>query len=398
MVESHRTLFNDRFTEEKYVAFRRRLDDRVRRPITFRVCETPVFLSGELRRTCEQAALELTDQLLGNDEYLRASDRALHPEITVRGQPARPAFISVDFALTGSADNIVPQLVELQGFPSVAAYQLLLSELFIEHYRLPSDLVTINGGHSRTEFIDVLHRTIIGDHDRDGVVLLDLDPWSQKTCPDFTVTQDLLGIEVVDARDVIADGKFLMFVDRDGKKRRIERIFNRTIADEVQRKGVTLPFRWDGEYDVEWAGHPNWFYRISKFSLPYLEHETVPETKFLSEYDEWPDDPEEFVLKPLFSFAGTGVIVGPSREDLESVAVEERPDYILQRRVRYGDLIATPAGPTFAELRIMLFWPVDEERPRPMMSLVRTGRGEKMGVDANSDAGWIGATCGLFTD
>ena len=399
MVPELRRTFNDSFSERSWQLFMERLNRRFGVPITFRVNPTPLFVPKELQRACEEASVEFTRRLHAPD-YLRASDRALNPDVTVAGQPAHAAFMSVDFALTRDADgSIVPKLIELHGFPSLMGYQLLYTELLQEHYRLPAELTPVNGGYTRSEYLGLLRETIVGDAYPDEVILMELDPWNQKTCPDFAAIRELLGIPVVDVRALRKVGRELRYVDEEGREKPVRRIFNRTIVDEIERKKIALPFNWNDDLDVEWAGHPNWFFRISKFSLPYLDHPLVPPTRFLSDYDVWPEDISDYVLKPLFSFAGTGVIVGPGHADLDAIPESERPNYILQKRVEFADVIETPHGGVRAELRIMLVWPADSPMPHPVMSLVRTGIGDKMGVDANfgdDRTVWIGASCALF--
>jgi hypothetical protein len=399
MIPDLRRSFNESFSENSWQLFLERLNRRFGVPITFRVNPTPLFVPADLQRTCEEASVEFTLRL-HTPEYIAASDRGLHPEVTVAGQPEHASFMSVDFALTRAEDgSIIPKLIELQGFPSLMGYQLLFTEMLHEHYGLPTSLTPVNGGNSRTEFLALLRDTIVSDASIDEVVLMDLDPWKQKTCPDFAAVHELLGIPVVDIRSVQKEGRDLFYVKESGRRKRIRRIFNRTIVDEIVRKNVPMPFRWNDELDVEWAGHPNWFFRISKFSLPYLDHPLVPPTRFLSDYDEWPESSDELVLKPLFSFAGTGVIVGPTHEELDAIPEVERSEYILQERVEFAEVIDTPFGGVRAELRIMLVWPPGAPHPHPVMSLVRTGIGEKMGVDANlvdDRTVWIGASCALF--
>ena len=396
MIPELREQYNRDFSEEKFARFLERLDYRTRLHIEFRVCETPLFVPKEIQRLCEDAAVQLA--LDAHDpEYLKRSDATLYPEIAVPGQSDRATFLAVDFAMTAGPDgNIVPKLIELQGFPSLMGYQLFLSELMQEHFSLPSNLTGINGGHSRAEFLDLLHRTIVAGHDPEHVILMELDPWKQKTCPDFSAIHELLGIAVVDVRDVKKQGNRLFYTNGKGQDVRVERIFNRTIVDEIERRNVALPFRWNDDLHVEWAGHPNWFFRISKYTLPFLKHPLVPPASFLSDLDVWPENLANYVLKPLFSFAGAGVIVGPSREDLDAIPKEDRSGYLLQERIEFCDAVSTPYGGTKAEMRVMLVWPDDEERPLPVMGLVRMGRGEKMGVDQNRDMKWIGAGCNFF--
>lgn len=396
MIPELRERFNREFTEKKFASFLERLDYRVRGKIEFRVCETPLFVPKAVQRQCEEAAVELA--LRAHDpDYLKRSDAALTPDITVPGQPERSAFVVVDFAMTvGPEGEIVPKLIELQGFPSLMGYQLFLAELVQEHFSLPPELSYINGGHTRSRFVDLLNRTIVAGHDPENVILMELDPWNQKTFPDFTAIHELLGIPVVDIREIKKEGERLYYRNARGVRVPVARIFNRAIVDEIERKGERLPFNWNDELDVEWAGHPNWFFRISKFTLPFLDHPLVPPARFLSDLEEYPESLDDYVLKPLFSFAGSGVIVGPARARLDAIPEAQRGQYLLQERIEFGGVLKTPEGDTKVEMRVMLIWPPDEERPLPVMGLVRTGRGAMMGVNQNRDMRWIGASCNFF--
>lgn len=395
MVPELRRYFNSVFTERRYRTFLERLNHRCRTQISFRVCETPCFVPRDIQRQCEEAAVELALQA-HDPHYLALSDATLLPEYTVANQPARSMFLTVDFAMTADENGaIVPKLIEMQGFPSLMGFQLHFAELTQEHYALPTELGYVNGGHTRSQFLDILHRAIVAGEDPENVALLELDPWNQKTVPDFHAIHEHLGIAVVDIRNVKKIDRVLHY-ERDGKLIPIRRIYNRTIVDELQRKNVAIPFNWHDDLDVSWAGHPNWYFRISKFTLPYLSHPSVPRAHFLDQIEELPDDLENFVLKPLYSFAGVGVIVGPTREEIEAVPAERRSGYLLQERITYADAIDTPEGGTKAEVRFMLVWLPEEERPRPVMGLVRMGRGKLMGVDFNSGLRWIGAGCNFF--
>lgn len=395
MVPELREYFNSTFSERRYQQMLERLDHRCRTRISFRVCETPCFVPKDLQQQCEQAAVELALQA-HEPEYLRRSDATLRPEYTVANQPERSMFLTVDFAVTPGPDGrFTPKLIEMQGFPSLMGFQLYFAELSQEHYRLPPELGYINGGHTRSEFVDILRRAIVADEDPENVVLLELDPWNQKTVPDFHATQDLLGIAVADIRHVKKIGRVLHY-ERDGQMVPIRRIYNRAIVDELQRHDVTIPFNWHDDLDVSWAGHPNWYFRISKYTIPFLDHPTVPRAIFLDRIEELPENLEDYVLKPLYSFAGVGVIVGPTREEIDAVPQERRAEYLLQERIVYAEAIKTPEGGTKAELRVMLVWPPDEDRPRAVMGLVRMGRGKMMGVDFNRNMRWIGAGCNFF--
>jgi hypothetical protein len=196
----------------------------------------------------------------------------------------------------------------------------------------------------------------------------------------------------VNIRVVVKEGKRLFYIHH-GRKILIARIYNRAIADEIIRSRAVLPFSFRDELDVEWAGHPNWFFRMSKFTLPFLAHPAVPKTTFLHELGSFPNDLENHVLKPLYSFAGSGVIVGPTRAELDSVPESDRHNYVLQKKVEYAPLVSAPPGPTKAEVRIMFIW---LEELQPVMNLIRLGRGRMMGVDYNKNLTWVGSSAGLW--
>ncbi len=395
MIPHLRAWYNEAFSEKKYEHFLQRLDYRLRSKIGFRISETPCFVPRSVQRECEEAAIALTLQA-HDPEYLKLSDATLRPDHTVGNQPPRATFITVDFAMTPGEDgSIKPQLIEMQGFPSLMGFQLNFAELVQEHFEIPTELTYINGGHTRSQYVEILHRAIVADEDPQNVVLLEIDPWEQKTSPDFYAIHDLLGIDIVNIREVKKIGRVLHY-EKDGRLVPIRRIFNRAIVDELERTGVEIPFNWNDDLDVSWAGHPNWYFRISKFALPYLDHPTVPKTTFLDRVDPLPDDLENYVLKPLYSFAGVGVIVGPTREEIEAIPMERRGGYILQERISYLDAIQTPVGGTKAEIRFMLVWLPGEDLPRAVSGLVRTGRGKMMGVDYNKNLTWIGAGCNFF--
>jgi hypothetical protein len=273
--------------------------------------------------------------------------------------------------------------VEIQAFPSLYAYQPVLEDIYREEYNLT---VTKQNHHEA-----LFQRAILGDHAPENVVLLEIDPYNQKTLPDFLLTAKATGIRIADIRDVRKTGNKLYL---DGIP--IDRIYNRAIADELIRLNVQADFRFDDDLDVEWAGHPNWFFLISKFSLPYLKHPTVPESWFLSDFyktNPLPADLENYVLKPLYSFAGLGVKVGPAREDIDSIPPAERPHYLLQRRMQFEPIIETPFGLTQAEIRVMYIW---LDQLTPVSLIVRMGRGKMMGVDHNRDMDWVGASAAFL--
>lgn len=396
MIPEYRREFNASFTPDKYARFLREIDDRSGAHVKFRCSETPCFFPESLLQSMARAGQELVWQLVSDPDYLAAADRVIPAAYLAPGVDARPLFVQADFGIVrGENGEWLPKLVELQGFPSLYGFQLTLANAYRDAYGLGKELSTMLGGMSQTEYYSLLRRAIVGHHDPLNVVLLEIDPLEQKTLPDFLVTERICGIRTVDVRSVTRTGRQLFYIE-GGRRVPIKRIYNRAIADELIRRDVHLAFDWRDDLDVEWAGHPNWFFRISKFSLPFLKHETVPRTWFLNEVQELPLAPEQLVLKPLFSFAGLGVTIGPTAEQIAAVPKDQRSSYILQEKMDFAATIHTPPGDAKAEVRVMyLSCGNGMDDLRPVNTIIRTGRGKMMGVDQNRDLDWVGASAGF---
>ncbi len=397
MIESLRREFNRSFTPQKYHSFLSALDRRCGTHIKFRVAETPCFFPKALIEQMSQYGQELLGQLLNSDEYRRHSDGTIPAEYNVPSESERPMCVQVDFGLLrSSSGEIEPKLVELQAFPSLYAYQPALMQQYVESFGLDAHLGGFLSGLDCKTYRRMLTRAIVGNHAPENVVLMEIDPLEQKTLPDFLLTEKLCGIDSVNVLDLRKQGRKL-YRKKHGRTIPVERIYNRMIIDEVMRKGVNLPFDLRDELDIEWAGHPNWYFRISKFSLPFLQHRCVPRTWFLDQLPELPPDRENYLLKPLYSFAGVGIKFDPSDADVAEIPQERRQEYILQERMRFEPVIETPEGPTQAEVRIMYIWPEeDAPQPIPVLTLVRMGRGKMMGVDHNRNLSWVGGSAGFW--
>ena len=307
-------------------------------------------------------------------------------------------FVQVDFGLVrDSAGELQPKLVELQAFPSLYAYQVTLAQSYIDVFELNrfeggSGLQFFLNGLNEKSYRELLRQAIVGTHDPENVILMEIHPQEQKTLPDFLLTEKMLGIKTVDIQAVKKQGSQLYY-ERGGTRIPIRRIYNRAIVDELQRKNVKLAFDWRDDLDAEWAGHPNWYFRISKFSIPYLRHESVPKTWFLDRLDQVPDDLQNYALKPLYSFAGLGVVIAPTKEDIRAIPAEKRKDFILQERLHFEPVIETPFSATKAEVRMMYVW---QHELKAVLTIIRMGRGLMMGVDHNKNMEWVGASAGLF--
>jgi hypothetical protein len=395
MIPSLRKQFNDSFTPEKYRAFLRRIDATCGTHVQFRLSETPCFFPKPLLDRMAEDGKELIRQLVENPEYRARSDASIPAEFRVANEPPRPLFVQVDFGLVRNANGeLQPKLVELQAFPSLYAYQVTLAQSYIDVYGLDRRLNFFLSGLDEKFYRELLRRAIVGTHDPKNVVLMEIHPLEQKTLPDFLLTEKMLGIRTVDIQTIKKEGSQL-FYERNGTQVPIRRIYNRTIVDELQRKQVKLGFDWRDDLDVEWAGHPNWYFRISKFSIPYLRHQSVPKTWFLDRLESIPDDLQNYALKPLYSFAGLGVIIAPKKEDIDAIPAGKRGEYILQERLHFEPVIETPFGATKAEVRVMYIW---QDDLTPVLTIIRMGRGLMMGVDHNKNMAWVGASAGLWPD
>jgi len=410
MIAALRRPFNRDFPSSAYPALLDDLERRAGTPIPFRVAETPCFFPGPLIEEMVEAGCALTDQLLSSPEYLTASLGAIPAAYRLSSDSAHPHFMTADFGLVRTEDGAyAPKLVELQAFPSVFAFQDLLAQAYREHFQLDPGLETYLGGHTESSFWGLFRQVVVGEHDPAEVVLAEIRPQEQKTLPDFLLTSKRLGIPVVDVTQTVAireGSSTRLFYRAEGRLVPIRRIYNRVIVDELMQKGIQLPFDYRDDLDVEWAGHPNWYFRISKFSIPYLRHPTVPESVFLSDWYEGAGserlhgDREGVLLKPLFSFAGKGIVFAPTEAQLGAIAPEERGGYLMQERMEFAPVIETPFGPTQAEVRILYLWPDSRNERKgkmePVLTLVRLGRGRMMGVDHNRDQQWVGASAAFF--
>ena len=385
MIESYRAAFNAAFTPERYTNFQRLLTERCGVPIPFRCAETPCFFEAATLEAMTSAGNELIAQLLGNEGYLAQATQAIPEAFRVPGTDPAPLFVQADFGLD---EHLQPKLVEIQGFPSLYAFQPALAEAYHAAFGLEGSLSAFLEPQSRAQYDAVLSQALCNGHDPREVFLLEVAPRTQKTLPDFTLTEQCYGVRTLDVQTVTKRGKQLFAPDGTP----VKRLYNRVIVDEVVRKNITLPFDFRDELEVEWAGHPNWYFLVSKFSLPFLDHPSVPKTQFLSDVTALPKNLEDYVLKPLFSFAGLGVKIGPTKAEIAEVA--DPTQWILQERVNFIPTIETPEGPTKVEVRIM-FVRVGEHYTA-MTALLRLGRGKMLGVDHNRDATWIGASAAFI--
>jgi hypothetical protein len=396
MVPALRQAFNQQFTAEKYEAFINALGAAYPGQLDFRVAETPVFIPKAFWQQALDACESIVD-VITTEKYKQQSEAAIPAHLRVPGDEGQPQFIAFDFGICqNEAGELEPQLIEIQGFPSLFAFQVLLPEISRQHFDLPSDYDHFLNGFSRESYIELLKKIIIGTENPENVILLEIFPEKQKTRIDFFCTENYLGIKTVCLTKLIQEGKDLYYLN-NGVKTKINRIYNRLIFDdllqqapEVQEKGKVF----SQELNVTWVPHPHWFYRISKFSLPFIHHANVPYTRFLSEVTQVPHDLHNYVVKPLFSFAGQGVIIDVTEEELQKI--DDPENWILQKKVQYADVIETPGENAKAEIRLFYFWEDGAARPVATNNLARLSKGKMVGVRYNKDKEWVGGTFCLF--
>jgi hypothetical protein len=387
----YRDLFNRQFTQELYESYQADLARRLNCKFEFRLAETPIFLADDFKARIVKSGKEIIAQL-SDPKRIERMQRAIPARWNVPGMDRLPNFAQVDFAVVEENGQYVPKLIELQGFPSLTALQVVQRDAFVDMLAkmdgLDYEWSCWFSGLDRGAFVDLTRRTIAADHDPKEVVLLDIDPPAQKTSPDFHATKKLFDIDSVDPRELTKRGRKLYRGDV-----RIKRIYNRVVFDELIRKDVQTPFDYREELDVEWSPHPNWYWVWSKYSLPFLDHPAVPKATFVSELREVPKDLGNYVLKPLFSFAGGGVNVEPTADDVARIPANERDQWCVQEKIEYAPALkAADGGGVKIEIRMMFLRPDDAREPILAQNLVRLSRGKLLGVAFNKEFTWVGST------
>ena len=381
---------------EAYEAMVHDLTDGWERPCPFRIGETPLFMDADFTQKLITAGEEIIDVILRPD-FKQLTERAIPEAWRVANENDHPHFIAIDFALTkGSDGTFAPQLIELQGFPSLYGFQAYLAREQKAHFPVLRGHDVYYSGLNADTYKELLRRTVIGNHQPEEVALMDVNAIDQKTAIDFFMTRQMIGMSIVALEDLVQKGNKLYYL-KDGKLQRIKRLYNRLIFDEISGDNNIFDNVVDirRPLDVEWVTHPAWFYRISKFTMPFLHGDYVPETQFLNEVKTPPADLENYVLKPLFSFAGQGVIIDVTPEDIANIP--DPQNWILQKKVTYEPAVMTPAGTGVkAEIRMLYLWPDGDARPTLATNLVRLSLGKMAGVRYNQDYTWVGSSSGFM--
>lgn len=394
MIPSLREKFNAEFSKEKYEAFLKDIAQDFDFAPTFRIAETPFFIPNELKSKILEACKDVV-AFIKRPDFKEITQRSIDLNTSVPNEDSHTQFLAIDFGICEDDGKIVPKLIEIQGFPSIFNFQFNLFQKFQNFYPFLGKTTPYLSDLDEESYLKLLKEVIVKDYKLEEVILLEIEPEKQNTKIDFYYCNRDLGIPIICVTEIIKENKELYYKNPEGKKIQIKRIYNRVIFDELDlRKDLKLAFSFEEELDVEWAGHPNWYTRISKFILPYLEGPYFIESKLLSEIKEIPEDLENYVLKPLFSFSGSGVKFHVTKQDIDQV--KQKDLYILQKKVNYAPVIQAPEGKVKVEVRILALWPEGDSDPTFVGNLVRLSRGEMIGVKFNKDKDWVGGSIGLF--
>jgi hypothetical protein len=393
MVPGLRKAFNEAFTTAAYEDFLKDLHGRHPGAIEFRVAETPVFVDKAFTNKLIDACESIVD-IITDPGFKQLTQRSIPAAENVPHENEFSHMIALDFGVCINEKNeLEPQLIEMQGFPTLFGFQVLYPDVLRQHFNIPDNYTQYFGDYDKGSYLKDLKEVILGNLPAENVILLEIKPHEQKTRIDFYCTQDYLGIQPVCISDLIQEGRQLYYINEQTKKKTpVKRIYNRVIFDDLNAQKDLLGKHVDitSDLDVQWIPHPNWFYRISKFTLPFIRHPFVPRTFFLNDIKQIPSDLNNYVLKPLFSFAGQGVVIDVTRQDIENVKDPE--NWILQKKVQYADIIATPDIPAKAEIRMMYLWKEGWARPKAAINLARLSKGKMIGVRYNKDKEWVGGS------
>ncbi len=395
-----RRAFNASFPPDFHSEFMRRFEKRIGTTVSYRVAETPLFLPDGLRKYLARSATEIVQQI-SQPEAVAKMKKAIPAHLDAPGMDHLPNCVQVDFAIVRNAEGeLEGRVVELQAFPSLYALMVVQTEVMCDMMKsmpgLDRKWSMYFDGSDRETFVARLRKAILAGEDPKNVVLLDIDPPNQKTYPDFLATKEFVGIDPVCPTTLIRDGRKLLR-KVDGKLVQVRRIYNRVVFDELEARKIELPFRYTDELDISWCSHPNWYWTWSKYTLPSIDHPAVPKARYLSEITEIPHDLENYVLKPLFSFAGSGVKIDPTIEDIKAIPEEQKPGWILQEKITYAPALEMPdGGGVKGEVRMMFLRAPDEPVPQLALNLVRLSRGKMLGVDQNKNFTWVGGSIGIW--
>lgn len=189
MIPAQRQKYNQQFTEEKYQNFLAELQNGYP-PIPFRVAETPVFLPKALKEKLIAAGEEII-KLIKQPNFKELTQKSIPVSWNVPNENEQPHFLTFDFGICkNEGGELVPMLIEMQGFPSLYGFQHHLAKTFQSSFEIDHSVNYFLNGFTEEKYINLLKEVIIGKHQPEEVALMDVDALNQKTAIDFLVTQD----------------------------------------------------------------------------------------------------------------------------------------------------------------------------------------------------------------
>jgi hypothetical protein len=395
MIQSYRKQFNEAFSESIYQEYLSYINELYPNSLDFRIAETPVFLPSVFKKQLIEVGDYVCSQILAAD-FTSKTEKSLRNTSITPNEISLPECIVMDFAIAHNDQNeIVPALIELQGFPSLFAFEVVQDEALRNSYTIPENVTPYLNGYTKEKYLQHLS-TIIKGEQGEHTVLLELYPEQQKTRIDFYCTQHYFAIPVVCITEIFKIGKALYY-QREGIDIKIDRIYNRIVADELKKQSAEIKEKAAilySDLDASWVTHPNHFFRISKYLLPFLKHDWIPKTEFVDQIETIPHHIENYILKPLFSFAGQGVIIDVQASDFESIT--DPANWIMQEKVTYAPCVETPDGVAKAEIRLFYFWDKPTQKYIATLNLCRLSKGKMIGVNFNQTATWVGGSLAYF--
>ena len=395
MIKDIRTYFNQQMQTPQYESYLNYFNSRYPGALDFRMAETPIFIPEDFKIKL-LATGEYVIDFIQSNEFQTHTQAALNTNFKVPNEPPYPSCLVMDFAISSNEDGTLhPKLIELQGFPSLFGLEVLQDMAFRSVYDIPIAYSPYLNEYQRPHYLAHLERIIKGEEDQ-HTILLEIHPDQQKTRIDFYITRDLLNIPIVCLSEIFEENSNL-FYTRNGEKFQIDRIYNRVVWDDIIKEHEDIQAKaaiFLKPLNISWVTHPHHYYRISKYLLPFLKHEHIPITHFLSDIKEVPSPLNEWVLKPLFSYAGQGIKMNVTQDDIKNIT--HPCEWILQKKVKYGSVIETPSGPAKAEIRLFYFWNEPNQTYTATLNLTRLSKNEMMGVGFNNTATWVGGTIAYF--
>ena len=397
MIPIIRAAFNAQFTEARYQHYLSILNTNFKDSIPFRIAETPVFIDKSFK-TQLLAAGDYICQFITDPSFSSKTSQAIPAGMCIPNEQPVPDCLVIDFAIAEGEDgNPIPQLIELQGFPSLFAFELLQAQALATAYTLPAGFSPFLNDYNPSSYLEFLSKIIKGEPAK-HTILLEIKPYEQKTRLDLLLTESWFNVPIVCLSEIYIKHESLYY-KKEGIETKIERIYNRIVYDELMQQEAIFKTQFDlfqSVETIEWVNHPHHFFRISKYILPLLKHPAIPEAFILSDWikDKTLCKLDAFICKPLFSFGGQGVMLQPTFAALE--AIQDPENWILQKKVQYAPAIVTPSGPSKAEIRLFYFWDKQLNRFVATNNLTRISKGPMIGVSYNDTATWIGGSIGYF--